>query len=53
MLGNVTFKHCPREANEVAYDLARECFSNNIFYNWIDELPSFILSKLLNDVTEL
>jgi hypothetical protein len=53
MLGNVTFKHCPREGNEVAHDLARECFSNKFFYNWVDESSSFILSKLLNDVTEL
>jgi ribonuclease HI len=53
LVGNVTFQHCPREANEVAHELAMECFSSKISCNWVDEPPSFILCKLLNDVTVL
>ena len=50
-IGVVTFKHCPREANEVAHELAQSCFGNKISCNWVDEPPSFILGKLINDVT--
>jgi hypothetical protein len=49
-IGNISFKYCPREANEVAHDLARSCFLDKISCNWIADPPSFILSKLINDV---
>ena len=51
LIGNVSFKHCPREANEVAHELARFGFTNKNSCNWVDEPPSFILGKLINDVT--
>jgi len=51
LIGRVSFKHCPREANEVAHELARSCFIDKISCNWVDEPPSFILGKLVNDVT--
>ena len=51
LIGSVSFKHCPREANEVAHELARSCFIDKISCNWVDEPPSFILGKLINDVT--
>jgi ribonuclease HI len=38
--------------NQVAHEIARFCFSNNISCNWIDEPPSFLLDRLINDVTE-
>ena len=50
-IGKVSFKHCPREANQVAHNLASHSFSNNVTCNWIDEIPSFILCNLINDVS--
>jgi ribonuclease HI len=50
-IDKVSFKHCPREVNEVAHDIARFCFSSKAYCNWVDELPSFLLEKLINDVT--
>jgi ribonuclease HI len=52
-IGDVQYKSCPREANQVAHEIARFYFSNNISCNWVDELPSFILDRLINDATEL
>jgi hypothetical protein len=37
LVGNVSFKHCPREANKVAHELARVCFSSISSCNWVDE----------------
>jgi hypothetical protein len=51
LIDKVSFKHCPREANEVAHDIARFCFSSKASCNWVDEPPSFLLEKLINDVT--
>jgi ribonuclease HI len=52
-IGNVSFAQCPREANMVAHNLARECFSAMSNCNWVDDPPSFILESLVNDVTIL
>jgi hypothetical protein len=52
-IGTVSFKLCPREANQVAHEIARFCFSNNISCNWVDEPPSFLFDSLTNDVTVL
>jgi hypothetical protein len=52
-IGKVEFMHCGRDINSVAYELARFCFSSRNFCIWVDEPPSFILDKLLNDVTIL
>jgi ribonuclease HI len=52
-LGEVKFRHCPRESNEVAHNLARFCYDSKNSCNWVDEPPSCILSKLLDDVTIL
>jgi hypothetical protein len=49
-LHDVKFKHCPREANKVADELARFCFHSANSCNWVDEFPSFILQTLLDDV---
>ena len=51
LIGNVTFKYCPREANEVVHELARVCFTDKNSSNWADTHPSFIVGKLINDVT--
>jgi ribonuclease HI len=52
-IGSVTYKFCPREANQVAHTLARHSFSNKMNCNWDDDPPSFLLDSLLNDVTNL
>jgi hypothetical protein len=53
LIGNVQFKFYQREANGVDHELARFCFSSKNSCNWVDEPPSFLLDKLINDVTEL
>jgi hypothetical protein len=52
-IGDVFISHCPREANRVAHELDRFCFSNCSSCNWVDEPPRFLLESLLNDVTVL
>jgi ribonuclease HI len=52
-IGDVSFSHCPREANRVAHELARFCFLNCSSCNWVDEPPRFLLDSLINDVTVL
>jgi hypothetical protein len=52
-IGNVSFVHCPREANKTAHELARVCFTYRNSFNWDDEPPSFLLGPLINDVTVL
>jgi hypothetical protein len=49
----VSFKHCPREVNEVAHELARSSFSNKLSSSWFEEPPDFIISRIVNDVTIL
>jgi ribonuclease HI len=51
LIGEVQFLYCPREANGAAHELARACFNDKISCNWVDEAPSSILSKLIEDVT--
>jgi hypothetical protein len=50
-IGDVSFKHCPREANGVAHELARVSFESCSSGFWEGEPPNFILSHLVNDVT--
>jgi hypothetical protein len=50
-IGSVSFKHCPREANKVAHEIAKSCFSSGISCNWDDEPPSFLLNFLIDDVS--
>jgi ribonuclease HI len=48
---DVKFKHCPREANSVADEIARFCFESGNSCNWVNEPPRFILQTLIDDVT--
>ena len=50
-IGIVTYRHCLREANKAAHEIARVCFHNKDSCNWVDEPPSFLLDSLLDDVT--
>jgi ribonuclease HI len=52
LIDKVAFKHCPREANEVAHEIASNSYSTRNSYNWVDEPPDFIICKMLNDVTK-
>jgi ribonuclease HI len=52
-IGNVSFSFCPREANQVAHEIAKFGYIHNQNCNWVDEPPSFILDRLVNDVTIL
>ena len=47
----IQFKYCPREANQVAHEIAKSSFSTRSSCNWDDEPPSFLLSVIISDVT--
>jgi ribonuclease HI len=53
LIDGITFCHCPREVNKVAHEIARECFRIKISCTWDDDPPSFLLNRLIDDVTEL
>jgi hypothetical protein len=48
---HVVFNQCPREANKVPHELAKECFQIQVYCNWVNEPPSFLVNQLINDVT--
>jgi ribonuclease HI len=52
-IGSVSFIRCPREANQVAHEIAKSSFLNKLSYNWDDEPPSFILDRIIHDVIVL
>lgn len=45
-IGDVQFKHCVREANIVAHEVAKHCYENGISCHWVDNPPSFIFILL-------
>ena len=50
-IGKVEFKHCKRDCNKAAHEIARNDFLSKLSCNWVDEPPSFILQTLIDDVT--
>ena len=52
-IGSVMFVHCPRDANKVAHELAKDSFMNRNSCRWVSEAPDFIVSNLINDVIVL
>jgi ribonuclease HI len=52
-IASVSFRSCPREANQVAHEISRFSFFNNQTCNWVNEPLRFILDRLINDVTIL
>jgi ribonuclease HI len=46
----VTFHHCPRESNEAADVLARQASRSNLG-SWLDDPPSFLMPRLVTDMT--
>ena len=51
LIDKVQFKYCPREANQVAHELAKASYNSESSCNWVDGPPSFLLSTIINDVT--
>jgi ribonuclease HI len=49
-IGDISFRCCPRDANQVAHELAKYSYAHKISCNWDDDPPSFLLDRLLNDV---
>jgi hypothetical protein len=49
LIGQVTLKHCFREANSVAHKLARVRFTNIPVF-WDRDHSSFIILDVMNDV---
>lgn len=47
----VSFQHCPREANNLAHQLARHGYDSQLFISWEDEPPDFLVPHVLKDVT--
>lgn len=50
-IGQLKIQHCPREANTVAHEIARNVFDSNTNVYWDDDPPSFIVSDVMNDVS--
>ena len=47
----LSFKHCFREVNQVADELAKHCFSIRVPGSWDDVIPDFISHLLVNDMS--
>jgi hypothetical protein len=48
----ISFKHCNKEANEVDHALARFIFTDHVDLFWDGDPRSFLLPKLINDVSK-
>ena len=53
MVSEISFAHCPREANRVAHHLAKYAFDSNTDVFWDGDPPSFIMPFVIADVTLL
>jgi hypothetical protein len=49
-ISKVKFKHCPREANQIAHELARVAYTNKNSCSWRTNTSSFMISTLIEDV---
>lgn len=47
----INFKHCYREANQVAGALAKHSFSSKLHGSWDAEIPDFISHLFVNNMT--
>jgi hypothetical protein len=48
---SVEYSHCPREANEVAHELAQNSFRDNTSMFWDSVIPDFISHSIVNDLS--
>jgi ribonuclease HI len=49
VLGKATIRHCPREANEAAHELARHGSLERVKLFWFSDPPSFIIPVIVKD----
>jgi hypothetical protein len=49
----VSFHHCPKNANQVAHELAKFAYSSKETHVWDGDPPDFILSYGIRDVSLL
>ena len=49
--GIISFKHCYREANQVADELAKNSFVSRSSSSWESVIPDFISNSLVNDMS--
>ncbi|KAE8797118.1 Ketohexokinase [Hordeum vulgare] len=49
--GRISFKHCFREANQVADELAKNAFPNRSSSSWEVVIPDFISHLIVNDMS--
>lgn len=47
----ISIEHCNREANKVAYEVARLAMASKLSCNWVDEPLALFEKTLVNDVT--
>jgi hypothetical protein len=50
-IGLISFKHCPREGNKVAHNLARLSYDSGNFVLWDGDPPPSVLRDVINDVS--
>lgn len=50
-IGNISFQHCPREANMVAHNLAKHAYDTKQNVFWDSDPPSFIIPYVTDDVS--
>lgn len=48
---SVSYTQCPREANEVAHNLAKNSFSEKSSMFWESIIPNFISHSIVNDMS--
>ena len=53
MIEGATFTFCRREANQLAHQIAKHSYDNQLEFSWDGDPPSFILPLVINDLTLL
>ena len=47
---SIVFEHCPRDANQVAHQLAKSSYISKSVVSWEGDPPGFITPFVINDV---
>ena len=53
LINGFSFKHCPRDANRVAHNLAKKAYASKDSLTWDGDPLGFILADVISDVTVL
>jgi hypothetical protein len=48
----VVIKHCPRDSNKVAHNLAKLCFELNSDFMWNGDPPNSVLIDVMNQASK-